>query len=304
MARPSARVPRSLAVGAAWAAGGLGAIVGAGAAGVAYAISGAWRPQFDYGFSPFELGVPWEDVAFAAPDGARLAGWWLDRPGSDRVVIICHGHRGGKQDMLGLGSGLWRAGNTVFLFDFRGSGQSGDGVQSLAHHEQGDLEAAIALARRRRPDARLAVIGFSMGGAVTIPVAARTPAVEAVVLDSPFADMRDVVATALRRHHVPPWPVLAASDRVTGLLYGYRYRDVRPVEAIARISPRPLLLIHGADDRIIPVAHARALFEAAGQPKRLVIVPGVDHCGAYFVDRPGYIERVAEFLAEALPGKN
>lgn len=75
------------------------------------------------------------------------------------------------------------------------------------------------------------------------------------MLDSPFADMRDVVATALRRHHVPPWPVLAASDRVTRLLYGFYYRDVRPVKAIADFPARCTHSRRGR--RIIPVAHAR-----------------------------------------------
>ena len=130
------RVSRRAAALGAVAAGAAGTLVGVVGAFAAREISGPQRPTLHYGFTPFEVGVPAEDVTFTSTDGARLAGWWLDQPGSERVVIVCHGHRGSKAEMLGIGPGLWRAGNTVLLFDFRGNGDSSDGLQSLAHHEQ------------------------------------------------------------------------------------------------------------------------------------------------------------------------
>lgn len=263
-------------------------------------ISGPNRPWPDYRFTPFEVGAPEEDVTFAAGDGTRLAGWWLDRPGSDRVVIVCHGHRGTKSDMLGIGPGLWRAGNTVFMFDFRGNGDSADGPQSLAHYERQDLRAAVDLVTKRRPDARLAVLGFSMGAAVTILEAAADERIEAVVLDSPFAEMQGVISTAIRRFRVPPLLLLRLTDLATKIRYGYRFADVQPIDVIASISPRPILLMHGDADRIIPYHHGERLAEAAGLV--LVRFPGADHCGGYFGDRSGYISRVAEWLVRALPG--
>ena len=198
-----------------------------GAAVAARLISGPNRPWPDYRFTPFEVGAPGEDVEFAAEDGTRLAGWWLDRPDSDRVVIVCHGHRGNKSEMLGIGPGLWRAGNTVLMFDFRGNGDSADGPQSLAHYERQDLHAAVDLVTDRRPNARLAVLGFSMGAAVTILEAADDERIEAVVLDSPFADMQGVIATAIRRFRVPPFLLLRLTDLATKIRYGYRFADVQ-----------------------------------------------------------------------------
>lgn len=299
-ARSSAR---RAARAAAAAAGTVGVVAGVAGAYAARTVSGPARDVFGYGFTPFEMGLDAQDVTFEASDGVRLAGWWLDRPGSERVVIVCHGHRGSKADMLGIGPGLWRAGESVLMFDFRGNGDSGDGYQSLAHYEQRDLDAAIDFVRALRPDARVAVVGFSMGAAVTALVAARRPDVEAVVLDSPFADMRGVVAHGMRRMRVPTVPVLAASDLATLALYRYRYADVRPVDVIGRIAPRPLLLVHGEKDRVIPVDNAHALYAAAGEPKRLELYPDADHCGAYFLDRPAYIALVHDWLCEALPGR-
>ncbi|GAA1391474.1 alpha/beta hydrolase [Luteococcus peritonei] len=280
----------------------LGATAAAGLAGGAWLgarhISGPQRPAFDYGFTPFEVGIDQaEEIGFRACDGTRLAGWWLDRPGSERVVIVCHGHRGTKAEMLGIGPGLWRAGNSVLLFDFRGNGESGDGPQSLAHYEQRDLEAAIELVAARRPEAQICLVGFSMGAATSILVAARDERVAQVVADSPFADMRGVIEAAVRGWRLPPVPLVQLADRATQIAYGYRFADVQPIDVVGRIAPRRLLIVHGTQDSVIPVEHARRLAATAGEGSRLELVEGVDHCGAYFADRPGYIAHVADFLA-------
>jgi fermentation-respiration switch protein FrsA (DUF1100 family) len=90
------------------------------------------------------------------------------------------------------------------------------------------------------------------------------------------------------------------ADRLTSWRYGYRFGAVRPIEAVAAISPRPLLLIHGAADSLIPVSHAHELFAAAREPKQCWIVEGAEHCGAYFADRTGYVARTAEFFRQYL----
>lgn len=310
----------------------MGAVLGIIGVIGAHRISGPSRPRLPYGFTPFEVGVPSVDVEFTAADGTRLAGWWLShddppshshagphadprgdspsdatgetharrgRMGTRRpVVIVSHGHRGSRQDMLGIGSGLWREGFDVLLYDFRGNGDSGDGPQSLAHYEQQDLEAAVDLVAELRPAAPIHLVGFSMGAATSILVAARDPRIRRVVADSPFADLRGVVAATIGHLRLPPVPLLDLVDHATRLRYGYRFADVEPIEAVAGIAPRPLLIVHGTGDSVIPVEHAHRLAAAAGEGSRLEVVEGVEHCGTYFADRPGHIARVASFLRD------
>ena len=279
---------------------GLG--VGAGAVGAfaAWTLNAPRRPALPYTFSPFEVGLDAEDVRFSAVDGVPLVGWYLDAPDSDTVVVCCHGHRGNKADMLGIGPGLHRAGYSVLLFDFRGNGESGDGPQSLAHHEQLDLTAALDWVGERRPGARIVVVAFSMGAATAILTAADDPRIEALVLDSPFATMSDVVGAAIRRYRLPSGQLVPAADLVNRWRYGYGFAQVRPLDVVDRIAPRPVLLLHGTADRVIPHSHAQQLAEAAGPGTvEFVSYPGVDHCGAYFEDRAAYIALVVDFLRRA-----
>lgn len=82
--------------------------------------------------------------------------------------------------------------------------------------------------------------------------------------------------------------------------YGYPFAALRPVEAVGKIAPRPLLIIHGVADAVTPVEHARQLYAAAGELKELWVVEDAPRCGAYFADRPAYVARVAAFFARAL----
>jgi alpha-beta hydrolase superfamily lysophospholipase len=255
----------------------------------------------DYTFTPWELGVPFEEVAIATPDGLRLSGWWLPQEHPKGVVITCHGHTGRKDDMLGIATRSWRAGYAVLLFDFRGRGESDPWPNSLISREVDDLLAAVAYAHQRAPEATIGVMGFSMGAAVSLLTAAREPLIAAVVADSAFTAVSDVVADSVRRTlRLPPEPLLMLAEELAARRHGYRFRQARPIDVISQIAPRPLLIIHGSEDSVVPVSHGHALFAAAHEPKQLWVCQGVEHCGAYFLDRPAYVQRVVEFFDQHL----
>ena len=120
----------------------------------------------------------------------------------------------------------------------------------------------MAYALNRVPEARIGLMGYSMGASVAILLGAREPRVAAIAADSPFTGIAEVVAHGAAQLRLPPQLVVPVADRLTSWRYGYRFGAVRPIEAVAAISPRPLLLIHGGADSLIPVSHAHELFAA------------------------------------------
>jgi fermentation-respiration switch protein FrsA (DUF1100 family) len=292
---------RSFAV----ASGGLLSATIAGALYTVNTITRASRvnPFDNYTFTPYELDVPWEDVRIPTQGTDSLAGWWLPRPASQQVIVVCYGYRNRRADMLGVGAALWRHGYNVLLFDYHGHGEHAGSRITLGYRELADALAAMRYACNRLPGARLGLIGYSMGAAIAIMAAARDPRAEVVVADSPFAAQRNPINRRLHQRLKLKWsgqPVLFIADYVQRWLLGYRFRDVEPLREIGDLGDRPILLIHGTADSIIDYQDSVMLYEAAPGPRELWLVQGVEHCGAYFLDRPAYIERVLQFLHRSL----
>jgi fermentation-respiration switch protein FrsA (DUF1100 family) len=218
------------------------------------------------------------------------------------VVICCHGYRGNKTDLLGVGAGLWRHGYNALLFDYRGHGEHVGTRVTLGYRELEDALAAVTYVFDCMPDAEVGIIGYSMGAAVAVMAAARDRRLHAVVADSPFAAQLNPVKLRMKQALRTEWsggPILFLADHLLRMRAGYRFRDVEPLREVDRVAPRPLLIIHGTADSVIDVADSQMLFAAAGEPKELWLVPGVEHCGAYFLDRPAYVERISGFFAQA-----
>jgi alpha-beta hydrolase superfamily lysophospholipase len=265
-------------------------------------------PYDDYTISPFDTGAEFEEMTFRPRSGDyTLNGWWLPRPESKRVIIGCHGYRGGKFELVGISAALWRAGFNVLLFDFHGHRPGHPGPVTLGYATTEDFLGAVDYAKQRVPDAVLGVIGYSMGASVAIIGSARCPDIRAVVADTPFSTHAAVVAHGVRRilhlsakaTRIPTLAVRTA-DLFLPRIAGYRSRDVEPMREAAAIAPRPLLIIHGTEDSISPVEQAYDVYTAARQPKELWVVSGAEHCGAYFLDRAGYCGRVIGFFNQHL----
>lgn len=296
------------------AAAGAGLLAGGamlGAVGAAYYVAaavtrpGKATPRDEYTFTPFELGVPFEEVTFPPEEGDHVVrGWWLPRPETTRVLIVSTGYRAKRSDMLGISTAMWRAGNNVLLYDFHGHGVDIGMPVTLGYRELNDFLGALDYTLRRMPGARVGLIGFSMGAAVSIMGAARRAEVRAVVADSSFATHAEEIEYSIRQTWPAPAPLARAVARLADhFIYwraGYRHRDVEPLREIPLLAPRPVLLIHSSTDETINVEDAYLLYEAAGEPKELWIGDATSHCGVYFIDRAAYSRRVADFFAHAL----
>jgi fermentation-respiration switch protein FrsA (DUF1100 family) len=270
----------------------------------AYIVDVLTRPKrmvnlYDvYTFTPFELNLPSEEVTFDPLYGDhKVSGWYVPYTGATSTIVMCPGYRGKRADMLGLCAALWKEGHNILVFEYYGHGAVVGKPVTLGYREINDFMGAIDYARERAPQTRLGVVGFSMGGAVSIMGSARSSQVEALVCDSAFATHKSAVAYAVRRTlHLP----FAIFDWMTDILLwlraGYRFHQVEPLRDVGRISPRPLLLIQGLKDTIVDPDDAPLLYEAAGEPKELWLLPDADHCGAYFADRAVYIKKIVDFF--------
>lgn len=246
----------------------------------------------------------WEEVAFDAPDGVRLRGWFIPppaRPGA--VIIFVHGwatHRGHLLDEAAL---LARHGYGALLFDLRNHGASEGTVTTLGYWEAEDVRGAVAYVRTRAEvDAqRIALMGHSMGGGTVLRAAARIESVRAVIAASAFTSLEENIVEGVEGlTGLPALPfaplVIWFGEREAGL----RLYQVRPIDDVAHIAPRAVMLIHGQLDTLVPVRNAYRLYHAAREPKELYIIPHAGHVGLMQAEPREYERRVTEFLRRAL----
>ncbi len=255
----------------------------------------------DFTFTPFEFQADYEEVELATADGVNFGAWHFRQPGSPQTVIISGGHKGQRQGALGIAVALWRKGFNVVLYSYRGMPGSDRAPITFGIKEVLELQAAIAFARKRIPNARIGLLGYSMGAVVSLLGAAGEPGVQALVLDSPFIDLRRLLVDNVRSTtKLPGTPFVW----LAGLMFWLRTRcwisACSPIDVLSSLEPRPLFFIHGGGDAITSVNHSRRLYDAYRGPREIWIVQGAPHTGAYFADRPLYVERVAGFFARHL----
>src|SRR5256714_3183199 len=257
--------------------------------------------QEDFLFTPWEFQADYEEVELVTADGINFGAWHFRQPGSPQTVIISGGHKGQRQDALGIAVALWRKGFNVVLYSYRGMPGSDRAPITFGIKEVLELQAAIAFARKRIPNARIGLLGYSMGAVVSLLGAAGEPGVQALVLDSPFSDLRTLLVENVRSaSKLPGTPFVW----LAGLMFWLRTRcwlsACRPIDVLSALQPRPLLFLHGGAGSITKVNQRLRLSEAYLGPREIWIVQGAPHTGAYFADRPLSVERVAGFFARHL----
>jgi alpha-beta hydrolase superfamily lysophospholipase len=250
--------------------------------------------------NPGELGLDWEPVRFATSDGIALRGWLVHAARDTRAaVVLLHGFSGNRLWDLPRYVPWLASRYHVLQFDFRGHGESGASRVTLGGREHLDVAAAVRFCEERGlwP---VALMGISMGAAIAILSAPDLP-VAAVVVDAPYARLRHPVSNRLRHRRYPfapvgSWAILAAAALRA------RMRLPDPIERVAAVSPRPVLVIASRDDSLIHYTESIALHAAAGEPKELWVVDGAGHGEAVTVGGDEYRERVLGFLERHLDG--
>jgi uncharacterized protein len=248
--------------------------------------------------TPADIGLEYEAVRFTTEDGVTLSGWLIPAARETRTaVIVMHGFSGHRLPELAALVPWLHERHHVLQFDFRGHGESEGNLVTLGSHERRDVAAAVRFAESRGLGPT-ALFGISMGAAIAIVSAPDLP-VAAVVADASFADLRHPVTSRLRQGGYP-LPGIGSRMVVAGAMLRARSRLMDPIRAVAGIAPRALLLIAPREDRLISWRQSLRLYEAAGEPRELVVVEGAGHAEAYAADPQAYREHVLEFLERYL----
>src|SRR4029077_11779569 len=253
------------------------------------------RPTFldDFAFTPFEFQADYEEVELVTADGVSFGDWHFRQPGSPQTVIVSGGHKGQRQGSLGIAASLWRKGFNVIVYSYRGMPGSDRAPITFGIKEVLELQAVIAFARKRIANTRIGLLGYSMGAVVSLLGAAGEPGVQALVLDRPFSDLRTLLSENVRRAaNLPGSPFVWLAGGMLRLRTRSRISECSPMDVLSSLEPRPLFFIHGGADEVTSVNHSRRLYDAYRGPREIWIVQGAPHTGAYFADRPLYVERV------------
>ncbi len=281
-----------------------------------------YTPQVAASDTPGHYGLTYSEITFPARgDHVLLKGWVI--PGvlpnghltDDRIIVMVHGTRTNRADPAAgvLELSLWfaRQGFAVLSFDMRGMGQSPPAPLSLGYFEQRDVLGAVDFIRSGPwpyPElGRPRVIGgwgVSMGAATLLLAAAQEPAIRAVVSDCAYADIIPILEREIPHQGGVPGLFTPGALVAAQAIYGMNFYAAPPVDVIARIAPRPILLIHGSADNYIPPANMGELYAAASAaPNAHVqqwLVSGAMHAQSYHTLGAVYVVRVIDFFNTTL----
>ena len=249
------------------------------------------------GAAPADL--PVRSVQFQGAEGAILRGWFVPSAGKNGVVILLHGVRDNRKQMLGRARFLHRAGYSVLLYDSRASGESTGKAITFGYLESRDAQAAVRLAGELAPNQPRGVIGVSLGGAAA-SLAEPPLDVNALVLESVYPTIHEAIDDRLRIYlgpaHLALTPTLEVMIRPR---LGFSRDALRPVDSLARLHT-PKLIVFGTADRHTTLAESRRIVETSAEPKQEWPVAGAAHRDLYAFAGPEYEHRILAFFHDHL----
>jgi len=271
---------------------------------LAYSTSGAIAPGKPVARDTRPLGelldASSDKITLRQTDAHPLQALMAPAAPAKSAVILIYPNSIDAQSLVGYFRVIRSAGYAAMIIDYADSVEHDRGASryGFGWEERRDVLDAIA-ALRSRGVQRMAVLGVSEGAAAAIFAGADGAPLAALISDSSYAELSAVL------ERIPPLDSLnPLFDRTVlwevGLMQGRAIDEIAPAKAAAQLDGRPLMVINGADDPLVPPADARNIFAAARGPKQLWIAPGAGHAAALAADPEQYARRVVAFLRRYL----
>ena len=260
-----------------------------------------WPPKTPSGLNvDLLLGHP-STFSFPLPEGGTRVGLFFPGLRGAPTIVLCHGYRSQRADILTMVSTMQNHGYNVFLFDFSGHGAN-PGSTTLGYRETGEVLAAIrTLAQRDDVDqSRFGAWGIDLGGYTTLSAAESDARIRAVAIDSAYDSPFDLLNEQVDRSGLEAIPLLSRFCRLGFRLFNYSYRHVPPVSAqLAQLRGVAKFFI------VVRVRTEMAqstlrLFALAPEPRQQV-EERESYAEMSDEERRSYENRIVDFFLDSLP---
>ena len=255
--------------------------------------------------TPADYRLEYQDLTLTTSDGVQLAAWYVPTQ-NGAVIIAQHGYRSNRGSMLKYASLLAEHGYGVLMMDARAHGDSGGDMVTFGLKEVDDVRAGLdfLLTRPEIDPQKIGALGTSQGAVTLMLAAAQFPEIRAYMGDSPYASLEEEVAKGVQEiAGMPAFPWAPLIRMFAEREAGFTAEVVAPINNIDEISPRPILLLQGGQDNLVPADTGERLLEAAGDPKQLWYEEEIGH--TEFLDQmpEQYEQIVIGFFDQYLLGK-
>ena len=236
--------------------------------------------------TPENVGIPYQEIRIQTRDGESIHAWFLHHPEARAEVVFFHGNGGNLSLWLDFIMELYHQSLTVIACDYRGYGES-----TGSPTEAGLYQDTAALVHHfwhniHRPTSRVLYWGRSLGGIMAAyATTVRKP--DGLVLEATFSEK-----SSLLKHY----PLL----RILGFFSRYRF----PTTEFVRDLDRPVLVIHGTQDEVVPFSEGQKLFHELNTEKYFSEIEGASHNNLHLIDPESYRTRVREFIQELKNGQD
>lgn len=247
--------------------------------------------------TPEDLDLPYEQIQFESEDGVILQGWFIDNTQTRKVVIIAPGRGANRWSVISAAPLLYEGGYDVLLFDPRTTGLSGGRKYGFGYFESIDLVNATKYLLEEKNCTEVAILGGSAGATAAILAATESDRIDAVIADSPYANLRRVVASQgeygddlALRFLFPLYMSLAQWSLGVDI-----YRETNALRKIQHLDT-PVLFIHGKGDKILPWQHSQRLYENKKGVKEAWYPEQAGHVESYLKYPDEYSQKINKFL--------
>ncbi len=238
-----------------------------------------FHPDKETSLSPLHIGVEYEDLYFQTEDNETINGWLIPAKGAKITILFCQGNSGNLSDQLRRVKFFHDAGVNLFIFDYRGFGNSSGKPNEIGLYKDARGAYDFLITRKGIEKTKIAVYGKSLGAPIAADLCLHRK-LAALILEASFPSLKTYV-----------------SDMCTFLptewLVSEKFDTLSKVQKIHI----PKLFLHGMDDEIIPFPEGRLLYNKAALPKEFVSYPG-SHDDDMFVTSDAYRDRLNKFFID------